>query len=62
MKAGRTISPPRDDVQDAFNVHSALIVAEASLPWLRDNPRWRLLRFDAYETFHNLFTEAEGGR
>lgn len=38
----------------AWKVHVALIKAEARDPKLSDNPRWRLLRMDAYVDFHNL--------
>lgn len=39
------------DLVDAFNVHAALVAAEAKRPELRDNPRWKLIRMDAYEAF-----------
>lgn len=41
------------DLADAFNVHAALVAAEAKRPHLKSNPRWRLIRMDAYEAFHN---------
>jgi hypothetical protein len=39
------------DLEDAFNVHAALVAAEAKRPELKTNPRWKLIRMDAYETF-----------
>lgn len=48
---------PDADCMDAWSVHRALLSAEAREPALRDNPRWKLLRMDAYEAFHTTFTE-----
>lgn len=42
---------------EAFDVHSALVIAEATFPHLRRNPQWQILRMDAYETFHGLLVE-----
>ena len=39
------------DLADAFNVHAALVAVEAKRPALKDNPRWKMLRMDAYEAF-----------
>lgn len=39
------------DLEDVFNVHAALVAAEVTRPALKDNPRWKLLRMDAYEAF-----------
>lgn len=62
MSRRRRNLPERNATEDAFHVHSALVTAEVTLPWLRDNPQWRLLRMDAYETFYNLFTESAGAK
>lgn len=46
--------PSRYDARhagDAFEVHQALMFAERALPSLRRNPRWTLLRMDAFEAF-----------
>lgn len=43
------------DLADAFNVHSALIVAERERPHLKDSPRWQMLRMDAYEEVMTLW-------
>lgn len=58
--ARQTILPPRSRLQDAFDVHAALLTAEVTLPYLRDNPQWNIIRMDAYETFHDLMAEAAG--
>lgn len=52
---------PDTDATDAFEVHSALLHAEAQRPALRQNPRWNLVRMDAYEAFHNLMTGSDHG-
>ena len=36
---------------EAFNVHAALLSAERDRPELRSNPRWQIIRADAYEAF-----------
>lgn len=41
-------------LDDAWEVHAELVRAQARNPQLRDNPQWKLIRMDAYETFHNL--------
>lgn len=46
------------DLADAFNVHAALVSAEAARPGLRNNPRWQLIRMDAYEEYYRLMGEA----
>ncbi|MGJ0236967.1 hypothetical protein ACQEPB_00400 [Novosphingobium fluoreni] len=38
-------------LQDAWAAHRGLLMAEQRDPSLRDNPQWKLLRMDAYETF-----------
>lgn len=43
------------DLADAFTVHSALCVAERDRPSLKDNPRWQMLRMDAYEEVMTLW-------
>lgn len=52
----RAASNPRDDsaqdLTDAFHVHSALVTIEAKRPHLRNNPRWQIIRQDAYEAFY----------
>ena len=60
--AQKTALPNHDPLEDAFNVHQALVVAENAMPWLRDNPQFRMLRMDAYETFHNLMAERGDGK
>jgi hypothetical protein len=40
------------DLEDAFNVHAALVAVEAKRPHLKDNPRWRLIRMGAYEAYY----------
>lgn len=42
------------DLADAFNVHAALVSAENARPGLRNNPRWQLIRMDAYEAYYHL--------
>lgn len=61
-RASTAVNAERDRLEDAFNVHQALVVAENAMPWLRDNPQWRLLRFDAFETFHNLMEGRADGK
>ena len=39
------------DAADAFHVHAALVSTEAKRPHLKNNPRWQLIRMDAYEAF-----------
>lgn len=40
---------------EAFNVHAALVAAEAGRPHLKNNPRWQMLRADAYEDVMRLW-------
>lgn len=47
------------DLSDAFEVHAALVWRERDQPGLRQNPRWQLIRMDAYEEYHRLMGEAE---
>ena len=47
------MADPHRDLEDAFNVHAALVAAEIARPHLRANPRWQLIRMDAYEAYHN---------
>lgn len=60
--------PPTDfrvreqDMRDAWAVHRALLWMELLEPRLRDNPRWKLHRMDAYEDFHTLMAGVTGGR
>lgn len=42
------------ELAEAFNVHAALVAAENARPELKNNPRWQLLRLDAYETFWRM--------
>ena len=56
----RTPIPIRE-MDDAWQVHRALIMAELLNPGLSTNPRWRLHRMDAYEDFHNLFAGSAHG-
>lgn len=48
--------PNRDsqDLTDAFDVHAALASIEAKRPYLKQNPRWQMIRWDSYEAFHDL--------
>lgn len=62
MKQKARPRPTIIQVDDAWQVHRALVMAELHNPALADNPRWKLHRMDAYEDFHNLFTGAEHGR
>jgi hypothetical protein len=39
------------ELAELFNIHAALVEAEKRRPVLKDSPRWKLLRFDAYEAF-----------
>lgn len=39
----------------AYDVHAALVKAEARNPTLRDNPQWTILRADAYDRFAMAF-------
>lgn len=53
----------RDSAQalaEAFDVHAALVATEKARPHLADNPRWRVLRMDAYEAFHSLMGVPHG--
>lgn len=52
-----TIQEERE-LADAFNVHAALVSLESKRPHLKNNPRWKLLRMDAYEAFWRAM---EGG-
>ncbi len=40
------------ELAETFNVHAALVAAENSRPHLKANPRWRLIRMDAYEAYY----------
>ena len=42
---------------ETYQVHAALVKAEADDPALKNNPRWRLLRMDAYEDFRREYGE-----
>lgn len=50
------------DMRDAWAVHRALLMIELIEPALRDNPRWKLHRMDAYEDFYTLMAGVTGGR
>lgn len=39
------------ELASVFDVHAALVAAEKERPHLKNNPRWQLLRMDAYEAF-----------
>lgn len=39
------------ELADLFHVHAALVAVEKTRPHLKDSPRWKLLRMDAYEAF-----------
>lgn len=39
------------ELSDLFHVHAALVRAERARPHLKDNPRWQMLKMDAYEAF-----------
>lgn len=56
--APQLATPTLPELDDAWNVHRALVVAELNNPGLAANPRWKLHRMDAYEDFHNLLTSA----
>jgi hypothetical protein len=56
------LADPERRLHEAWAVHCGLILAERVSPTLRDNPQWKLLRMDAYETFHNLLTVPQDGR
>lgn len=45
--------------EHGWEVHQALVKAEAANPALRDNPAWKCLRMDAFEAFCVAF-EKEG--
>lgn len=42
--------------REAFEVHCALLGAERDNPALKRNPRWTVLRQDAFEAFALTFT------
>lgn len=59
----RLAEPPviyyeRDKADLAFEVHQALMKAEADNPSLRENPFWAVLRSDAYGEFCRAFARA----
>jgi hypothetical protein len=60
--ARQKLLPVRNELQDAFDVHSALLTAELTFPALRDIPRWQLLRMDAFELFYNLMEDRCDGK
>lgn len=60
-KPARAEPPTLHELDDAWQVHRALIVAELRNPGLAANPRWKLHRMDAYEDFHNLLTRSGDG-
>lgn len=41
----------------AYEVHQALVQAEARSPGLKDNPRWNRLREAAYQDFELSFVK-----
>lgn len=45
----------QDEAAQAFEVHAALIKAEADHRSLKDNPVWTMLRQDAFERFSLAF-------
>ena len=47
------------DLEDAFNVHAALVAAEIKRPHLKNSPRWRLIRMDAYEAYYHAMAAQE---
>lgn len=54
----RPATVPLHELDEAWSVHRALIMAELRSPGLMNNPRWKLHRMDAYEDFHNLLTRS----
>ncbi len=50
-----TIHMNHRGAQDAYEVHQALVKAEARDRHLKTNPQWQLLRMDAYEAFCRAF-------
>ena len=47
--------------QDAYEVHQALVKAEAADRSLKNNPHWQLLRMDAFEAFCREFEVKHDG-
>lgn len=46
------------DLTDAWNAHAALVRAERQNPHLAANPRWQMIRMDAYAAFSELMGAA----
>lgn len=51
----KTIAVREQEAFEAFEVHRALVATERAAPNLRRNPRWQLIRMDAFEAFNNAF-------
>lgn len=49
-------------LDEAWEVHRAMILSEIRDPALRANPQWMLLRMDAYEAYYNLMMRWCDGR
>lgn len=47
-------APSFRQVDDAWQVHRALLIAETRNPELKENPQWKLHRMDAYEDFYGM--------
>lgn len=47
----------KSDLEEAFNIHAALVAAEAKRPELKNSARWMMLRMDAYEAFARAMLE-----
>jgi hypothetical protein len=54
-------APSPLDLEAAWDVHRALVLAEARTPELKANPRWQLLRMDAFEDYHDQLTRSVRG-
>lgn len=59
MSAPPTILHDPDKAELAFEVHQALMKAEADNPSLRQNPFWAVVRTDAYGEFCRAFARTE---
>lgn len=56
-----TIHMDHRRAQDAYEVHQALVKAEAADRGLKNNPHWQLLRMDAFEAFCRAFEVKHDG-
>jgi len=55
MKRSSDVDDLHRDLEEAFEVHQAMVIAERCDLKLRKNARWQLLRMDAYEEFRRLY-------